>query len=128
MNGELLYGRVTERCALTVDCSPSPVWAAGKKIVNMEQLRYIVGVKTTGAEVGVCNNRSGETMAEKVRRIAKVVHKVGLYDQPTDFAYWQSQPVTARLAALEEIRREYHGWSDDARPRLQRVYTIVKRQ
>ena len=66
--------------------------------------------------------------AEKSRKIAKVVRKVGLYDQPTDFAYWQSQPYAARLAALEEIRREYHGWRDGARPELQRVYTVVKRQ
>lgn len=69
----------------------------------------------------------GEMAAETNRRIAKVVRKVGLYDQPTDFAYWQSQSYVDRLAALEEIRQEYHGWKDDARPRLQRVYTIVKR-
>ncbi len=59
--------------------------------------------------------------------IAKVYKIVGLKDQPTDFTYWQSQPYEARLAALEEIRREYHGWNDEAEPRLQRVYTIVKR-
>lgn len=60
--------------------------------------------------------------------IAKVYRKVNVKDQPTDFAYWQKQPYQARLAALEEIRREYHGWrDDDTQPRLQRVYTIVKR-
>lgn len=63
----------------------------------------------------------------KTRNIAKVWRKVELRNQPTDFAYWQSLPPSARLAALEEIRREYHGWSDDTQPGLQRVCTIVKR-
>ncbi len=63
----------------------------------------------------------------KSRMIASVWRKVDLRKQPTDFAYWQSQPPAARLAALEEIRRAYHGWSDDTQPRLQRVCTIVKR-
>ena len=59
--------------------------------------------------------------------IQKAVHKINLHDQKSDFTYWQSQPPAARLAALEEIRREYHGWRYGAEPRFQRVYTIVKR-
>jgi len=59
--------------------------------------------------------------------VAKVYRKVSVKDQPTDFAYWQKQPYQTRLAAVEEIRREYHGWQDDAQLRLQKVYTIVKR-
>jgi hypothetical protein len=59
--------------------------------------------------------------------IAKVVRKVGLKDQPRDADYWRAQPAAARLAALEDIRREYHAWKGDAEPRLQRVYKIVKR-
>ncbi len=62
-----------------------------------------------------------------VRVIEKVYRKFNVKDQPTDFAYWQTQSYHARLAALEEIRREYHGWQDETWPRLQRVYTIVKR-
>lgn len=64
---------------------------------------------------------------ESSRNIALVYRKVSLWDQPTDFAYWQSLPYEARLAALEEIRREYHGWDHETEPRLQRVYRIVKR-
>ena len=64
---------------------------------------------------------------EKVRKIAKVYKKINIKHQSSDFAYWQSQDYEARLAALEEIRREYHGWQNDTRSRLQRVYTIVKR-
>ncbi|PIZ25944.1 MAG: hypothetical protein COY47_03195 [Chloroflexi bacterium CG_4_10_14_0_8_um_filter_57_5] len=59
--------------------------------------------------------------------VQKVVHKINLRDQKSDFAYWQRQPPAARLAALEEIRREYHRWRYGAEPRFQRVYTIVKR-
>jgi hypothetical protein len=64
---------------------------------------------------------------ENRREIATVYRKVGLKDQPGDFAYWQSKSYEERLAALEEIRQEYHGWENPAEPRLQRVYTIVKR-
>jgi hypothetical protein len=53
--------------------------------------------------------------------IQKAVHKINLRDQKSDFAYWQSQPP----AALEQIRREYHGWRYGAEPRFQRVFTIV---
>ena len=62
---------------------------------------------------------------EKPRTIAKVYHKVGLYDQPTDFAYWQSQPFAARLAALEAIRCEYHGWRHDTQPIIQKDANTV---
>ncbi len=64
---------------------------------------------------------------EKSNGVQKVVTKVNLYQQRSDFAYWQTQPYLVRLAALEEIRREYHRWSYGAEPRLQRVCTIVKR-
>ena len=59
--------------------------------------------------------------------IKKVCKKVGLHEQKSDFAYWQTQSYEARLAALEEIRREYHRWKYGAEPRFQRVYSIVKR-
>lgn len=61
------------------------------------------------------------------RSIVKVYRIVNLNSQPTDYVYWQSQPYQARLAALEEIRQEYHGWKHETEPRLQRVYRIVKR-
>ena len=57
----------------------------------------------------------------------KVVRKFALEEQPSDFAYWQEQPYEARLAALEEIRREYHQWYFDTQPRLQRFLRFVKR-
>jgi hypothetical protein len=60
--------------------------------------------------------------------IKKVVTIVRLRKQKSDFAYWQTQPYAVRLATLEEIRREYHHWRYGAEPRLQRVYSIVKRK
>jgi hypothetical protein len=65
--------------------------------------------------------------AQTPRTIAPVVRKFKLTEQPSDFAYWQTQSYEARLAALEEIRREYYGYTDETEPRLQRVYRIVKR-
>ena len=59
--------------------------------------------------------------------IQKCLTKVSLRDAKSDFAYWQSQPYLTRLAALEQIRTEYHRWRYGAQPRLQRVYSIVKR-
>ena len=62
------------------------------------------------------------------RRIQKVVRITTLNDQSSDdFTYWQAQSYQARLAALEQIRQEYHRWRYGAQPGFQRVYSIVKR-
>lgn len=42
--------------------------------------------------------------------MAKVVRKVPKDQQERDVIYWRTQPYEARLAALEQIRREYHQW------------------
>ena len=60
--------------------------------------------------------------------IAPVVTKAKLHDKKNDAAYWRTQPPEARLAALEQIRQEYHSWKKDAQSGLQRVYTIIKRK
>jgi len=44
--------------------------------------------------------------------------EVTFRDRERDFAYWQTQPYHVRLAALEQIRREYHRWRYGAEPRL----------
>ncbi len=69
-----------------------------------------------------------------MRLIAPVVHKVNLHQLGSDFSYWQTQPYEARIATLEEIRREYHAWVDshkkettDVQSGFQRVYRIIKR-
>ena len=58
--------------------------------------------------------------------IKKCYTRVSIHSQKSDFAYWQTQSYQVRLAALEQIRREYHGWRYGAEPRLERVYKIVK--
>ena len=70
-------------------------------------------------EVFWTNWRNG--MAKR-NSIAPFYRKVHLKQQPSDFAFWQQQPYSKRLAALEEIRSEYHHWKYNAEPRLQRVY------
>jgi len=64
---------------------------------------------------------------ERRNEIAKVITKIPLHEAKTDFAYWQTQSYQERLAALEQIRHEYHLWKYNAEPRLQRIYQIVKR-
>lgn len=67
------------------------------------------------------------TEREATTGIVPVVTRVKVGEPPSDFAYWQTQSPQARLAALEQIRREYHQWSYGAEPGFQRVYRIVKR-
>lgn len=57
----------------------------------------------------------------------KVVAKIRLSKQGSDLEYWRSKTFAERLAALEEIRREYNSWKyTDAEQRFQRVYRVVK--
>ena len=58
----------------------------------------------------------------------KIVTKTQLHEQQNDFSYWQTQSYQDRLAALEQIRQEYHQWKYHAEPRLQRVYRIIKQK
>jgi hypothetical protein len=64
---------------------------------------------------------------QRTFEIKKIVTKLKLNDKKTDAAYWRTQSYAVRLAALEEIRQEYHHWRYGAEPGFQRVYTIVKR-
>jgi hypothetical protein len=59
--------------------------------------------------------------------VEKVVRKFSIDHQESDAAYWREQPYVARLAALEQIRQEYHRWKYGAEPGFQRVYQIIKR-
>lgn len=60
-------------------------------------------------------------------RIAEAVSIYRTGEQPSDFAYWRSQPYEARIDALEQLRREYHLWKYHAEPRLQRACSIAQR-
>lgn len=60
--------------------------------------------------------------------IRRTIHKTTLHPvggkTTGDLQYWLSQPVQARLAAVEELRRQVAGY--DAEPRLQRVCRIAR--
>ena len=63
----------------------------------------------------------------KTDSIEKAVTKTKIGEEQSDFAYWQTKTYAERLAALEEIRREYNNWKyTDAEQRFQRVYRVVK--
>ncbi len=59
--------------------------------------------------------------------IEKTYRKVPLAGPHRDCDHWMRRPHEERLAALEELRREYHRFKYGAEPRLQRVYSIVQR-
>ena len=68
------------------------------------------------------------------RKIAMVYKKTKLDQQESDFTFWQTCSYQERIAALEDIRREYHDWEQSSQKEagnvqsgLQRVYRIVKR-
>lgn len=63
----------------------------------------------------------------RARVIKEVAVKKHLKQAETDVIFWQALSYQDRLAALEEIRREYHRWKDNVQPGFQRVYRIVKR-
>lgn len=63
---------------------------------------------------------------QRTRGIQKVVTKAKLSDKKTDAAYWRQQPYSARLAALEEIRQEYHQWKYGGEPGMQKVVKIIR--
>jgi hypothetical protein len=58
--------------------------------------------------------------------ITKVVTRVKFGEDDGDAAYWQAQFPEARLAALAEIRREYHLWKYGGELPFRKVVTIVK--
>ncbi len=70
---------------------------------------------------------SAETPPIANRSIACVVRIRHLDDPDDDVEYWRSRPPEERIAALEEIRSQYHRWMGNADQRLQRVFSIVKR-
>ncbi|OQW91352.1 MAG: hypothetical protein BWK78_04900 [Thiotrichaceae bacterium IS1] len=56
----------------------------------------------------------------------KVLRIVPLHEQPSDYEYWISRPLTDRLNAIEILRKQYIEFKIDVKPRLQRVCRVVK--
>lgn len=56
----------------------------------------------------------------------KVLRIVSLHEQPSDYAYWTSRPVSERIDAIEILRDQYIKFKKDVQPRLQRICRIVE--
>ena len=63
-----------------------------------------------------------------MKQIQKVVHKVKIDEQGSDFAFWQNKSYEERLAALESLRSEYNSWKYDTQQGFQRVFRIIKQK
>lgn len=59
------------------------------------------------------------------RKIAKVVTKIKLSKSQSDFAFWKTKSYVERLAALEEIRREFHK-KDNLSDKVEKAVRLVK--
>ena len=60
--------------------------------------------------------------------VKKIIVKRTQQASNDDAQYWWDKTPQERLDALEQIRQEYHQWKyQDAQPRFQRVYRIIKR-
>lgn len=58
--------------------------------------------------------------------IAKFVQVRRMSDVDNSRQFWMTQPAADRFAAIEEIRAEVHGWTDETQPRLQRVCRVLR--
>lgn len=58
----------------------------------------------------------------------KHIEKRKLKDISTDLEYWLSRTPDERLSAVELLRQNLYGYSNDNPPRLQRVAKIVRRK
>ena len=57
----------------------------------------------------------------------KVVTRKRKGDVDSAWMYWVTRPVSERLAMVEELRAEYHGWTNEPEPRMLRVCRITRR-
>ena len=51
------------------------------------------------------------------------IKRLGQEDPP--WMYWRTRPHAERLEAVEKIRKEFHGWTNEPEPRLSRIYRII---
>ena len=51
------------------------------------------------------------------------VYRMG--EEPPDRDYWLARSPEERWEAVETLRAQHHGWTDETRPQLQRVLRVV---
>ncbi|MCX6530682.1 MAG: hypothetical protein NTZ76_11380 [Actinobacteria bacterium] len=64
---------------------------------------------------------------EAMHSIQKVVTQKRKGDDDAAWTYWVTRPVDERLAMVEELRAEHHGWTHEPEPRLLKVCRIIRR-
>jgi hypothetical protein len=60
-------------------------------------------------------------MMERVATVKALAER----DEP--WRYWVTRPAAERIAMVDELRRELHGWLDGTELRLQRVHYVLLR-
>ena len=67
------------------------------------------------------------SMRNSESKMARVVVKSTVHDQPDDSEFWNSKSMTERVAAVEILRQRWIGVNDGTRQGLQRVCRIIHR-
>jgi hypothetical protein len=62
-----------------------------------------------------------------VTSVERVVTRKRASEQDEPWRDWTTRPVEERIEAVEDLRREHHGWAYATEPRLPRVLAIVRR-
>ncbi len=84
-------------------------------------------IRNSPAIVFQCGACSFWGRIETMHSIQKVVTRKRKGDDDAAWTYWVTRPVSERLAMVEELRAEYHGWTHEPEPRLSRVCRIIRR-
>jgi hypothetical protein len=58
--------------------------------------------------------------------VERVVTKKVLGDPDEPWRYWLTRPIEERIGAVDQLRREHHGWVRGTEPRLPRVFEIIR--
>jgi hypothetical protein len=58
--------------------------------------------------------------------VERVVTKKRLDERDQPWRYWMTRPPAERIAAVESLRSEHHGWTHGTEPRLPRVLAVVR--
>ena len=59
--------------------------------------------------------------------VERVVTKKRAGEPDEPWRHWITRPVEERIDAVEDLRREHHGWAHATEPRLPRVLEIIRR-
>lgn len=70
---------------------------------------------------------SGEWSLGRMCWMERLVTVKRLSEPDEPWRYWRTRPMAERLAMVEQLRREHHGWTNGTGPRLQRVHCVLRR-